>query len=166
MECRTTRRAHLKAAPVAAANADHPDTIISTLHRRYEETMAEYQFIEQAENAATDAFEEAGYRRACQDSCRETDALRAAILHQVPTNPTDAAILQFHITCAFDIAINSEDQPAAERETLTTAIDTLFDFLCCELEVEHEHIGSSFKGGAMRAFSQRRHRTGKVEARA
>lgn len=164
MESRTTRRALLKAAPAEAANTDHATTIITTLHRRYEQTMAEYLVIERAETAASDEIEEAGFRRACQDSVRETEALRMAILHQVPTDLTDAAILQFHVTCAYDMAINCEDQPEAEREALTTAIDTLFDFLCCELKVDHQQVGASFKDGAIRAHFNRRHRTGKVEA--
>jgi hypothetical protein len=163
MTATTTRRALLKAAPASAANADHPDTIIPTLHRRYERTMAEYLVIEAAENAAKDEIEKAGFRRACQDSVRETEALRLAILYQVPTDLTDAAILQFHVTCAYDMAISCEDQPEAEREALTTAIDTLFDFLCCELKMDHEHVGLSFKDGAIRAHFNRRHRTGLVE---
>jgi hypothetical protein len=164
MESRTTRRALLKAAPAAAANTDNATTIISTLHRRYEQTMAEYLVIEAAEDAAEDEIEKAGFRRACQDSVRETEAIRMAILYQVPTDLTDAAILQFHVTCAYDMAINCEDQPEAEREALTIAIDTLFDFLCGELQVDHQQVGPSFKYGATRALRQRRHRTGQVEA--
>lgn len=132
--------------------------------KRYEQTMAEYLVVELAENGADDEIEKAQLRRACQDSCRETEALRTAILYQVPSNLAEAAIVQFHVTCAFDMMVNCEDYPEAEREALTTAIDTLFDFLCCEMKGDHEQIGASFSYGAIRAHDNRRHRTGLVEA--
>lgn len=59
--------------------------------------------------------------------------------------------------------INSEDQPEAEDHALTIAVETLFDFLCCEMKSDHEQVGSSFKDGAIRAYYLRRHRTGLVE---
>jgi hypothetical protein len=137
-------------------------SIIMALHQRYEQTMAEYLLIEQAENAALNEIEKEGLRRACKASCFETEALRVAILLQVPVDLADAAVLQFHITCAYDMAINSEDQPEAEKHALTTAIDTLFDFLCCEMKGDHEQVGASFRDGAIIAYFKRRHRTGLV----
>jgi len=64
-------------------------TPLMEMHKRYEETMAEYTRLELAENAAraedTDC-NDTPYRTAMKSSCRESEALRTAILHQAPTN--------------------------------------------------------------------------------
>jgi hypothetical protein len=140
---------------------------IMAMHTRYEETMAEFGVIEKAENDARkrrDESEAAALERGSRASCREADALRTAILHQVPDSWTEAMALQFHIVNAFDLLIGCTEPPEFEQEALQTAIDTLFDFMCCEVEADHEQVGLSFRDGANRAFFQRRRRTGVVEA--
>jgi hypothetical protein len=136
---------------------------IVVLHQRYEAATAEYQLIEKAERDSEDAFKIQQARRAGKSSCRETDALRLAILHQVPADWADTAILQYHIIDAFDMLVNCDDYPEADREALQTAIDTVFDFMCCEMAVDHERFGAAFKEGAQRAYFSRRFRTGLVE---
>lgn len=165
MESRTTRRALLEATPTTSVPsiAGSVPNILMTLHRRYEQTMSEYLIIEQAENAESNEIEKAALRRACKASCTEAEALRLAILHQVPLDLSDAAVLQFHIACAYDMGINCEDTPEAETEALTTAIDTLFDFLCCKMSGDHDRVGKSFKDGAIQSHFKRRRRTGLVE---
>ena len=136
------------------------------MHRRYECAMAEYLIVEQAEGAARKDGDSDGAHslaRGTRAICRETDALRLAILNQVPDTWAAAMVLQFHITNAADLLATSENPPEAEREALLTAIDTLFDFLCCEVDQDHEALGNEFRSGAVRAFFQRRHRTGQVE---
>jgi hypothetical protein len=140
-------------------------SVLMAMHQRYEATMVEYLAIEAAWNTACKENDDQRHQleRSCQSSCRETDALRLAILHQVPADLREAAVLQFHIANAFDLMAGCEDFPTNEQEALTTAIETLFDFMCCELKHDHEQIGLAFKDEAVRAFFDRRHRTGEME---
>lgn len=139
---------------------------ILAMHQRYEATMAEYLVIEKAESRARkerDENTEGAMSRAMRASCRETDALRTAILHQVPDSWTEAMVLQFHVVNAFDMMAGCTDYPEYEQEALQTGIDTLFDFMCCEVDADHERVGRNFQDGANRVFFNRRRRTGVVE---
>lgn len=140
---------------------------IMAMHQRYEETMAEYLAIEKAESIARrerDEDAEGALARAMRASCRESDALRVAILHQVPDTWPEAQVLQFHITNAFDLLTGCTNVSEIEQQALQIAIDTLFDFMCCEVDSDHGEIGRSFQDGASRVFFQRRRRTGVMEA--
>jgi uncharacterized membrane-anchored protein YhcB (DUF1043 family) len=98
------------------------------------------------------------YQRAETANNAETDALRQAILYQVPTTWTEAMALLFHI--AFDLT----DKPTKEERAATqTALDTLLDFMCCEVDQDHEELGRHFQTSANIVFDKRRYRTGIVE---
>lgn len=140
---------------------------ILSMHARYEQTMAEYNIVDQAEGAARkddDDYHQSRYSQALKALTRETDALRVAILHQVPVIWKEVMILQFHIVNAFDMHANcAGEPPEAEKEALQTAIDTVFDFMCCEIDTDHEKVGAAFQDGASHALWKRRYRTGSVE---
>ena len=139
---------------------------IMAIHARYEAGMAEYAAIEKAEHAVRAAgTDEAGsMNRALKACSSESDALRMAILHQVPASWAEAAILQYHISNAYDLLVTDEPVVSDDRDTLGTAIDTLFDFMCCEVKQDHAEIGSSFSQSAIRVHFARRDRTGNTEA--
>jgi hypothetical protein len=134
------------------------------MHQRYEATMIEYLAIEVAESdaIARNDDERFAFERASSASCRETDALRTAILHQVPATIAEAAVLQFHNYAAFDVVNGMEDAPEFEREALKTAISTMLDFLCREMKGDHAAIGEAFKDAAVQVFFARRRRTGEM----
>lgn len=142
-----------------------PPTIMA-MHQRYETAMAEYLAVEKAErDAKNDGDDDSArsFERAMRSLCRETDALRLAILTQVPDRWDEAMVLQFHITNAADLLVSSDGAPEAEQEALLTAIDTVFDFMCCERAEDHDALGREFQRAANRIFVTRRHRTGQVE---
>lgn len=139
---------------------------IRAMHTRYEEAWKQYNVVEAAEHRAradgdTKHFD---LQRAMQTLSQETDALQTTILHQVPDTWPEALLLQFHISNAADLLVNGAEPPSDEdKETLIGAVDTLFDFMCCELDLNHEELGASFKSAATRVHFQRRYRTGQVE---
>lgn len=142
-------------------------SLIAALHERYEATQAECNVVDRAETAARrqsgeDAAER--YRGACKTLVQEADALRDAILCQVPDSWSDALILQFHIVCASDQRVNEDEPSDASGALLQLAIDTLFDFMCSEVPREAPDIGSAFASEAARISRARRLRTGVVEA--
>jgi hypothetical protein len=101
------------------------------------------------------------YEEAKRANNAETDALRQAILYQVPTAWPEAMILLFHIHVASDLT----DKPTKEERAAThTALDTLLDFMCCEVDQDHEALGKHFQASANIVFDKRRYRTGIVEA--
>lgn len=113
--------------------AHPPASIIATLHARYEASMAEYSAIDTADTRLTEdrADRMLGYRYAdaMKASDSEHDALRSAILYQVPDTWIEAMILLYHIRVQHDLTTLSAGASEAERLALDTAIDTLFDFL-------------------------------------
>lgn len=144
-----------------------PETLspILSMHARYEANMAEYAVTEKAEYDARKARDDDAnaFERALQTLCREADALRAAILYQVPDTWAEATILQFHITNAYDMIATADAAPGDDAIALSVAIDTLFDFMCCEVQQDHSEVGPSFSDGAIRVHFARRRRTGVVE---
>ena len=138
-------------------------SVLMSMHRRYEQAQLEYEIIDTARQEAKDngdkevfALENAG-----QTSTREADALRIAILYQVPATTAEAAVLQYHIYAMHDMVAGSEPRRELEEEALSTAIRTLFDFLACEMKEDHEeHVGGFFRDEAVRAYFERRRRTG------
>lgn len=154
-------------APLSTTvSADRSPCPIMAMHTRFEQASAEYRVVERAEREARDRNDDAeagAYQRALKSLVGETEALRLAILHQVPDDWPAAMVLQFHIVGAFDVQANCDDVPAQELAALQTAIETLFDFLCCEVEQDHGAMGSAFQSEANRTFFKRRYRTGVVE---
>ena len=143
-------------------------SLIAALHARYEATQTEYAAVAHADMAKSRERENTRdaqhYGTALLTSEHESDALRNAILFQVPDSWSDALILQYHIVCAHDMYAAVMKPNEADYELLQTAIDTLFDFMCTEVRADAGEIGPAFKYGAERAFSLRRLRTGVVEA--
>ena len=146
-----------------------PSTI-RMLHGRYEAVWRGYEELERAEvklgkqppAEVEDAL--AHCAAAKLSNIKESDALRSAILYQVPDDWTEAMILQFHIINSIDLVVNSDarpDDPLSEQIIL--AGDTLFDFMACEIAQDHEALGPSFKVETMRVWQARRLRTGVTE---
>ena len=139
---------------------------ILTMHARYEAAWQEYNLTDLADTKLnkSDAAEDLlgfKYRTAETANNAETDALRQAILYQVPTTWPEAMILLFHTHVAADLT----DKPTKEERAATqTALDTLFDFMCCEVDQDHEALGKHFQASANIVFDKRRYRTGVVEA--
>jgi hypothetical protein len=132
-------------------------TFIRTLHARYEANAAEYLRIETSEDV--DGIPQ---ERALSASNLEQDVIRATILMQVPDTWPDALVLQYHILVAQQLqnGIIKRDEEAEQR--LGIAIDTLFDFMACEIEQDHGESGPVFQQACNRVYSARRLRTGDV----
>lgn len=149
------------APTIGATNLDHTSPIIA-MHVRYETAWLEYNRIDDADIAldkSTDAGKSLTYRYhdAEQANTGETDALRLAILYQVPTTWLEAMILQFHIHIAFDPDDSSTDE---NRAAISVAIDTLLDFMCGE--IDHDGLGRQFQNSARLVSNRRRFRTGQA----
>ncbi|HEX8445833.1 MAG TPA: hypothetical protein VF649_04390, partial [Sphingomonas sp.] len=129
-------------------------------------TMIAYNVLDTAKLALgddeADKFRAARYDEAMTMSEAETDALRTALLYQVPTTWADALILQYHIYLAHDLYTPGKEPPY-ERAALIVAIDTLFDFMATEVKADHEQIGDQFKRGTMRVWNRRRFRSVELE---
>lgn len=155
--------------PTNPASSAAVMTPIATMHARYEAAWAEDMRLEEAENALDDRSAAAETLKHRYDEAREklgheTDALKVAILYQVPKSWADAIILQFHIWSMADLLASTDDRPEPEDRALLIAIDTLFDFMACELaDIDHEAIGKMFKDGTMLAWRRRRTRTADLE---
>ena len=104
------------------------------------------------------------YKDAMTASERECDALRRAILFQVPHTMGEASILQFHIYIQYDLVAASTEPSDPDKDALAVAIDTLFDFMASELGSGQDTIGPRFKAGANRVRQLRRFRTAELEA--
>lgn len=149
----------------APANSKASSSPILVMHSRYVAAWEEYTRIDKAatalgKNEPADLKLEFAYRDGMTANNGETDALRLAILYQVPTTWVEAMVLQFHISISYELV----DEPSTEdRAVLRSAIDTLFDFMCCEVDQDHEALGHGFQQAAIIAFDKRRYRTGIVE---
>lgn len=138
---------------------------IMAMHRRYEQAQLEYEIIDDARQEAKDSGDKEAFllENAGHSSVREADALRIAILYQVPTRTAEAAVLQYHIAAMQDMIVGSEPRRELEEEALSVAIQTLFDFLACKMKEDHEETGGgSFRDEAVRAYFARRRRTGEM----
>lgn len=141
---------------------------ILALHARYEANEAEYDTIDEAAMRLGNSDADRGlmhrYKDAMTASERECDALRRAILFQVPDTMAEASVLQFHIHIQYDLVATSTDPGDPDKDALAVAIDTLFDFMASELGSEQDAIGPRFKDGAERVRQLRRFRTAELEA--
>jgi ribosomal protein S20 len=152
---------------MATAPISQPASIIRTLHARFEQANAEYDRTDAAQtalNRAGDKLDALRLNGALVENQAETDALRRALLLQVPDTWADALILQYHIWLEHDLQASQDEKPADnDQAALTIAMDTLFDFMACEVRADHAEIGQSFQNGCNLAHFKRRHRTGVVE---
>ena len=146
-------------APSATAS------LILALHARFEANNAEYQVIEAARPANDDFAERGKIDRAIRASEAEADALRFAILTQVPDSREDALVLMFHIRIEQDAQSHCAKPPSdAAKSILGAAIDALFDFLACEDRFDHFDPGDQLRSARDTAFYARRYRTGVMGA--
>lgn len=154
---------------IGAAPATLPITPLGAMHDRYEAAWKADAKIEAAENELVDGDPTSEtlkfrYEDARKKIGAETDALRVAILYQVPLCWADALILQFHIWAVADVLESSDIRPDDEREALLVGMETLFDFMAAEVtDVDHEAIGPMFKGQTMLAWNRCRTRAAELE---
>ena len=146
---------------MSGPTATAPSPILA-LHARYEAAWAEYNRIDDARTTLDtqnreDRIVDFRYEEAMAVSGAEANALRVAILYQVPTTWQEAMILQFHIWSVFE---PENPGTANEQSAMATAIDTLFDFMCDE--IEHEDVEGQFQTGEHLVSQRRRNRTGKL----
>lgn len=139
-------------------------SLLLALHARFEANNCEYAKIESARVAEDDFTELGKIARATSLSEAEADALRFAILTQIPDSHEDAIVLMFHIRLEQDAQAHSAI-PASDRDKsiLATAIDTLFDFQACQSQFDHGEIGKQLQAACNDAFYARRYRTGVME---
>lgn len=144
-------------------------TPIATLHCLYELAVAADMKIEIADNAlkGADPANEAvaaRYEEARKKIGAETDALRFALLYQVPETWADAVILQFHLWELADLLASADVRPEDEDAALLVGSETLFDFMVAMLpEAERDALGRAFQMGTKLALSRRRTRTAELE---
>ena len=148
-------------AVITRATATSP---ILAMHARYEAAWAEFIIIEDARMKLDpkDRDESAlahRYDDAMKVNAGETDALRLAILYQVPTTRQEALVLQYHAHGAADPDLMTTSD---ERDALSVASDTLFDFHCDE--TDHDDSDGMFQSAEHIVSERRRFRTGKVGA--
>lgn len=151
-----------------ATSSEAPSTI-AAMHARYEATFDEYNMVDRAatrlrrnDDAALPM--QCACDRAMRVIERESDALRQAILYQVPINWTEALILQHHIRIAQDLVVNSDKPVEADKDALDTAVDTLLDFMASTITADHDAIGRQFQTAVAIVTERRRMRSGDVEA--
>ncbi|MEG3178169.1 hypothetical protein U1872_18155 [Sphingomonas sp. RB3P16] len=142
-------------------------SLMQALHARFEANNAEYNAIEAARPAGDDWAERGKIDRATSASEYEADALRLAILTQVPDSSPDALILLFHIRIEQDAQANAHSSapPSVGRKAvLQIAIDTLFDSMACETQFERFDAGEQMRAARDTVFYARRYRTGTTGA--
>lgn len=142
-------------------------SVIEALHRRHEQVMDAMTVAEERSLAAgrRTSPPSLGIRlnAAASVISKEMDAIQAALLHQVPESWRDALILLYHVRNACDQTIAGTVPSEAADERLQIAIDTLFDFMCCEVDADHGEIGAAFQAEATAVFTTRRLRSGEAE---
>jgi hypothetical protein len=90
-----------------------------------------------------------------QRSQAESEALHLAILFQVPTTWPEALVLQYHVHNAADPYTELND---TEKRALEVGLDTLFDFMCDE--IDHEERDGIFQRAECLVSERRQLRTG------
>ena len=157
----------LRSLEAMEAAATSVPSLILALHSRWEANNVEYELIDSHDLARDDMSGHGKRERAMNASQREEEALRAAILTQVPDSHADALVLMFHTRIEQDLQANSSDaaKPSDDaRAILIMAVDTVFDFMACEFMVDHETTGVRFQKSCNDVFDARRYRTGEMEA--
>jgi hypothetical protein len=137
-------------------------SVILAMHARYETSWEEYNRLDEA--VVKSSMDHEGHMRRVhlgnsqQETFRESEALRFAILRQVPSDWREAVILQFHVWGIYD----SEQNTPKDHAAIEVALDHLLDFMCGE--GDYGGLGDQFANGEKLARERRRLRTGMVEA--
>jgi hypothetical protein len=141
-------------------------SIILDLHARYEAAWAEFNVAEAAQPAKPKNGDSPDFKLyfrledGMHRNSRETDALRLAILYQVPATDEEATVLAFHCWGLFDPASSPTKD---ETHAIEEGLNSIFDYLVSEGRADMDKMGAQFTHGALIAFDRRRYRTGKVE---
>ncbi|HVL77879.1 MAG TPA: hypothetical protein VM346_01175 [Sphingomicrobium sp.] len=141
-------------------------SLILALHARYEAAWDEYNRLDNAKLALDESVEEERrlsfrYDDAMRRNQEEVDALRVAILLQVPSTDEELSILAFHMWSLYDS--DSETASGIEKRALEEGLNSTFDYLVGEGRCEMDRLGRQFANGASLAFDRRRFRTGQLE---
>jgi hypothetical protein len=131
---------------------------ILALHARHEACRREAEAIDRArDDHQSDAEVSAGLADAAAANRAELDALREALLRQVPNGWSDALILAYHL------AAGLTDIPAGDGAALRLASESLFDFMASVVDLDHEPLGERFQSATVRALRRRHLRAGRVD---
>lgn len=141
-----------------------PESVILAMHSRYEAAQAEYTQLDYARSSIS-ADAKSLNDHAQKELLVEQDALRSAILRQVPDTWADAAALTFHVANSYDLIADAEGEDWDEREgeALRIGLQNLFDFIASEKIGRPEALGDSFSLEVARVRSLRRRRSGHAE---
>ena len=148
----------IKPTPAALAQP----SVILAMHRQYEAAWEAHHTVDTAKLrlGKDEGRQEMLFEQAMSIVVSEADALRLAILYQVPTTWIEAMVLQYHIYIEQGMGdCNGE----AWSDALQVAVETLLDFFACEIDADHEEIGRMFQTSANLVYERRHARTGKVE---
>jgi hypothetical protein len=148
-------------------NTTQTASVIRAMHARYEQCSAEYNRIDAEEarlRRGGESLTALHLDTAMHHNRIESDTLRQAILMQVPDSWPDALILQFHVWVEQDAQAAADQVSEGERNVLSIAMDTLLDFMACEVQADHAEIGNDFQQARNMVHFKRRYRTGEVEA--
>lgn len=141
-------------------------SIIRALHARYEAASTELNAVDEAATKLTRsgrsgaAYDKA--QRGIRASMREMDALRLALLYQVPNSPVEALMLSHHISIAYDMLYAGTDFTNLEKKALGAAVDALFAYIVGNMEGDYEALGEGLRYNANRTSEAVRLRTGVI----
>ena len=136
-------------------DADHPaNGVLFARRSTIEDARMKLDRKDRDESALAHRYDDA-----MKVNAGETDALRLAILYQVPITPQEALVLQYHTHGASDPDLMATSD---ERDALSVANDTLFDYRCDE--TDHDDSDGMFQSAEHIVSERRRFRTGKVGA--
>ncbi len=140
------------------ARPANPNSPILAMHARYERLWHDHHVADVA-GLATAETQEGHHRKIDFEQAMaaleaESDALRVAILYQVPGTHAEAAVLQFYIAQAVD------DTDERETAAVRVAVDALLDFMACDQSNRGESLSRMMTQVAGYASKRRRARTG------
>ncbi len=139
-------------------------TPILAMHRRFEEASDAHHALDCARGKGSGDRTRLDGEMA--DILNEQDALRVAILRQVPNSDDEFAVVLYHASIGFDLIADNEGAGwiAAEGEALRVAMQHLFDYAASNHGADPLAIGRAFSVEAMRTRKLRLLRTGNPEA--
>ncbi len=142
----------------ASVTPAKPSALLA-MHARFEAAWDEYSIVDEAKTALgqkSDLGLILGYATGLRENNHESELLRHAVLHQVPSTDEELTVLAFHAWGLFDYDQNTQD----DHRALGQALNSIFDYLVGEGRADEEGMGRQFATGAMLAQNRRRCRTG------
>ena len=146
---------------------DNQPSLIMALHARYEQAWEEFNRIDEARRPEVgppglNRARNVRLEEAKATNNKETDALRRALLYQVPTTAIEALILADHLHTTFGLTDNFEKEDDPDRLAFETGLDTLLDYLFGETD-DSKIVGRSLRASERNCRHRRRLRTGITE---